>query len=163
MNWVFPTFLEFLILLYMPLFIESMFSKRAHIQICLVVSFAIQVFEQIRVRFTLLCFQSWRVCLEVHLVTLGKVMVMFYFIRSIKFDVFWPLNSICESHMLPLPTVLTLEHTWIHVHSTYCCNITFHIKWPVNKYLSWRTTLYVPNIYPNDSYIPLIDKKSHMI
>jgi len=152
-NWVFSTFSEFLVLLHIILFIESIFPKGACIQIHLVVSFAVQAFEWIRARFTLLGFQSWRVCLEVYLATSGEVTVVFNFMESITFDVFWPLNFTHESCMPLLPIVLALEYAWVHVCSTYHCNIASHIKGPVNRHFSWRTALHILNVYPDDSHI----------
>lgn len=132
-NWILSDFTEFLVL-HMLFFIESIFSEGACIWIYLVVSFAVQILKWIRARVALLSFQSWKVYFEVSLAASGKVIVVFYFMRTIISNIFWSLKSACKSHMPPLPTVLILGHVWAHVHFIYCYDITFYIKGSVNKY-----------------------------
>jgi len=61
----FSRFLDFLIFLHVPLFVKVMFPKRTSIWIDLMIAFTIQALEKIGAWFTLLCFESQKVCLEV--------------------------------------------------------------------------------------------------
>ena len=54
-------------------------------------------------------FKSRWVSLEVCLIILGKMAMMFRFVRSVVFDLFWSLNIACKSCMFPLPTILVLR------------------------------------------------------
>ena len=65
------------------------------------------------------------------------------------------LNSAWKDNMFLLSTILTLQHTWIHVCSTNSGNIASNIKAPVNESFSFVTTLNVPDIQPDNNYIRL--------
>ena len=69
---------------------------------------------------------------KVHLTTLGKVIIMFNLVRFIVFDTVKSLGSIHEDSVSPLPTVLILGDTRIHICFPNCCNIAFYIKASVN-------------------------------
>ena len=89
-------------------------------------------------------------------------MVMFHFIKSIISDISWSLESTHKSCMSSLLTVATLEHVWVYICFTYCCNITFYIKELVNKHFSWITALHIPNVYPDNSHIRSREKFNNL-
>jgi len=77
-------------------------------------------------------------------------MVVFSLVRAIAFDAFGFLNMAGQCYMSPLPTVLALRNTRIHVGSLNCYDAPSYIEASVNKTLSLTTTLNVPNVNPDD-------------
>jgi len=79
--------------------------------------------------------------------------IVFNLIGTVAFDIFGPMHVIHESHMTPFPTILTLRDTWVHIYSSNCYNVTSDIGTSVNEVFYPSTTLRVPDIDPNYSYI----------
>jgi len=73
------------------------------------VTLVIQVFESIRVQFTLFCLKSWKIGFEVCFTTSYKITIIFNFVRSVTFDTPRILGSIYKDSMLLLPTILILR------------------------------------------------------
>ena len=71
-----------------------MFPERAEIRIYLVISFAVNAFESVRIQFLLFHFKSKQVDFEVCLATPCEVSVIFTFVWSIIFNVFQTLISV---------------------------------------------------------------------
>ena len=61
--------LEFLVFLYIPLFVKTMAPEQTDIGVCLVVALASDVFERMKARFALFGFEIRRVDLEISLAT----------------------------------------------------------------------------------------------
>jgi len=78
---------------------------------------------------------------------------MFNLVRSITFDILGTLGLTHKNDMSPLPTILTLKSTWIHVCSTNSCNMTSYVEASVDKSLGRCTALWIPDINPNDRHI----------
>ena len=79
--------------------------------------------------------------------------MMLRFVRAITFDAFGPLDTTGEGGVTPFPAIFALEDSRIHICSSNRCDIIAHIEVPVDKKFSILTTLYIPNIYPNNSHI----------
>ena len=73
--------------------------------------------------------------------------------RPIALDTFGPLNVANTCCVTPLPTVLTLWDTWVHIGTIYCSNETSNIKSSVDNSFSLGTILSIPYINPDDNYI----------
>jgi len=58
----------------------------------------------------------------------GKVMVVFSLVRSIAFDAFRSLSSVCKDSMSLFPAVLILGNTGIHIGSTNGGNVASYIE-----------------------------------
>ena len=112
------------------------------------ISLAIQAFEWVRAWFSFFCFQSWRVDLVICLVIPSKFLIIFRFMRTVAFDIFWFLDSTWECRVTPLLTIFAPQYTKVHVGFPNNCNIT-----SVNGYLGITTTLDIPNIYPNNWHV----------
>ena len=55
--------------------------------------------------------------------------------------------------MTPLPAVLALQNSRVHVRSSDHSNVIANIKTPVDKYFSVLATLYVPYINPDYCHV----------
>jgi len=55
--------------------------------------------------------------------------------------------------MTPLLAVFTLGNAWIHVSIPNSSNILANIEVLVNEFLSFTTTLDVPNVYPDNRHV----------
>jgi len=81
------------------MFLKVLFSVEvvppewALIQISLVVSPTVGVFEKMGTQFTPLCFKTWWVQFFIHLAAPPEFAVVLRFVRSIAFDAFRPLDS----------------------------------------------------------------------
>ena len=58
--------------------------------------------------------------------------MIFRFVRSVVFDIFWPLNMACKSCVFPLPMILVLRDTQVYIYAFNSGNITFYIKVPID-------------------------------
>jgi len=77
-------------------------------------------------------------------------MVVLSLVRAIALDTFRSLDTTGQSHMFPLPAVLALRNTRIHIGFLNCHDKPPYIKAPVNKTLGLTATLNIPNVNPND-------------
>ena len=116
-------------------------------------SFAIQAFEDIRAWLILFHFNSRWVNFEICLVALGKVTIMFDLMRTIVFDASWSLYSVYKSNVSLLLAILVLKNTRVHVCVLNSNNIAFYVEIPINKILSFTTTLDISYIQPNNGHI----------
>ena len=55
--------------------------------------------------------------------------------------------------MAPSPTVLTLEHTQVHIYTSDGSNIVFYVKALINKAFDPAFTLNILYIYPNNGHV----------
>ena len=78
---------------------------------------------------------------------------MLQFMQAIASYTFSPLNSTHTSCVSPFPIILTLWNSWIYICTLDGGNITPHIETPVDKALCLDTTLYIPNIKPDNQHI----------
>ena len=93
MNQVTSAFVKFLLFFVMPVTVETILSEGTSVQVCLMITSTIGVFEQVRVWFTFLSLKFWRVYFLVCFITPSKVMIMFGFMKTIAFNIFSLLDS----------------------------------------------------------------------
>jgi len=55
----------------------------------------------------------------------------------------------------PLPAILALGNSQIHVRTSNCGDVIAHIEAPVNKKFSVFSTLNIPDVKPNNGHIRL--------
>ena len=68
------------------------------------------------------------VCFFIHLTTPPEFAIVFQFVRTIAFDVLRSLYFARECHMTPLPAVLALGYTQIHVSTPNSCNVLADVE-----------------------------------
>ena len=78
---------------------------------------------------------------------------MYRLVRTTTFDTSHILNSACTCSVTPLPTILILWNSWIHIGTTNTSNVPTNIETSVDKSLGLCTTLGIPNINSNNQYI----------
>jgi len=83
------------------------------------------------------------------------MMMMRRKVRTIALYAFNLLNVANTHHMTLFPAIFTLQDFWIHVGSLYHGNEASYIEVSVDDFLSIESTLSVPYINPNNSYIGL--------
>jgi len=72
---------------------------------------------------------------------------------AITLYTFGLLDSIYTSYMSLFPIIFALEDSWIHICTLNSSNIITHIKTSVDKTFGSGTTLYIPNVKPNDEHV----------
>jgi len=75
--------------------------------------------------------------------------------RTIAFGTFGPLNMANLCHMTPLPTILALKDTWVHVGSSHHCNDIFYIEPSIDDFFGIGASLSVPYVNPNYHHVGL--------
>ena len=55
--------------------------------------------------------------------------------------------------MSPLPAVLALGNSRIHACASNCRNVIPYVKAPINEHFGIFTTLYIPNVDPDDGHV----------
>jgi len=105
--------------------------------------------------FAFFCLKVRRIDLLVCFAISPKLMVVLSLVKTIAFDIFGFLDMAGQSCMSPLPAVLTLRNSWIHIGFLNCHDKPPYIKTPVYKTLSLTATLDIPNVNPNDQHIRL--------
>ena len=116
-------------------------------------TFVIEILEYVRVRIALLSFESRRIRFGVSFTIPSKLTVKFSHMRAVVFYAFGSLDMAYLCQMTPLPTILILRDTRIHVGVPYHRNDTFYIEISVNDFLSIVTILGIPYINPDNSHV----------
>ena len=130
-----------------------MFLEETHIAISLVIPFVVDTLEAVWTWLITLYFKSWRISLEVYFATLYKISIVFYLMRAIIFDAFESMYMAHEYCIAPLPAVLILGYSWIHVSIFNCSNIASYIEASVNQTFGIDTALDILYVDPNYSHI----------
>ena len=128
---------EFLVFFHMPLFVETIVLEWKGIEVCLVVTLTVDVFERMRARFALFGFETGRVDLEISLVTPSKVVVMFGFVRTVAFQISSILKSACKDYMPPLLAVFALQNTRVHVSTVNGSDKVTNVEVAIDKLLGY--------------------------
>ena len=63
------------------------------------------------------------------------------------------MNATRKGGVSPLPAILALGNSWIHICTSNCDNVIAHIEAPVNEKFSVFSTLNIPDVDPNDGHI----------
>jgi len=74
---------------------------------------------------------------------------------AVALDAFSSLNAIQKGGVSPLPAILTLGNSQIHICTSNCGDVIAHIEAPVNEKFSIFPTLNIPDVYPNNGHIRL--------
>ena len=142
-----------LIFLGVLLLVEVVASEWAWVGVSLIIAFAVNVFECIQAWFTLLCFQTGRIHLEVSLAIPSKVVVVFGFLWTIAFDTSWSLEMTSKCHVPPLLVVLALWDARVYIGTLNWYNKACYIKTSIDNFHSQWAILQIPDIYPNDGHV----------
>jgi len=78
---------------------------------------------------------------------------MFDFVWTITLDTFGIMYITYKSNVSSFPVVLILKNVGIHICTTNSCNVTSNVEAFVNEILSFGTTLRIPNVNPDNSYV----------
>ena len=127
-NWFDPIFIDLGVFLLLPLSVELMPPKWILIWVSLVVPLTIWTLEHMQTWFFLLCLELRRIPFLICLAIPLKFVMVFWLVRTITFDIFRSLYSVRECCMTPLPAVLTLGYTWIHVNTSNSSNVPTNIE-----------------------------------
>jgi len=107
----------------------------------------------VRTRIALLSFEPRRIRFGVSFTTSSKLTMMFSYMRAIAFYTFRSLDMAYPCQMTPLPTILALRDTRIHVGAFHYHDDTFYIEMSVNNFLSIITVFGIPYINPDNSHV----------
>ena len=125
---------------------ELMSPKWTCIRTGLVISFAVGTLEGVGARIAFFGFQSRWVDFVVSFTTSTKLPVVFRFVRTIALYTFRSLNATWEGRMSPLPAVLALGNSQIHVCASNCRNVVTYIEASIDEHFSIFTTLDIPDV-----------------
>jgi len=78
---------------------------------------------------------------------------MFDFVTNIALDIFGTIHMIHKGTVALFPAIFALRDTQVHVCAIDCTNVTFYIKVPINEIFSFKATLSIPYINPDNSHI----------
>ena len=106
----------------------------------------IEALEGVRVRFALLSLESREVSFFIHFAIPPKLAIIFRFVRSIALDTLGSLNIAGHSCVSPLPAILALRDTRIHIGTPNGSNILSNIETSVDETFSLTSTLDVPDV-----------------
>ena len=132
---------------------EYMLPEQAQIGVSLVIPITVWALECVWTQLAFFCLEMRRIDLFVHFTIPCKLAVVLSFVRTITLDTFGSLDMAWQYCMSPLPVVLVLRNTRIHVGSSNCCDVPSYIEAPVNKTLCLTATLNVPNVNPDNRHI----------
>ena len=117
------------------------------------VSFAVGTLEGVGARIAFLGFQSRWIDFAVSFTTPTKLPVVFRFVRTIALYTFRSLNVTREGRMTPLPAVLALGNSQIHICASNCCNVVTYIEASIDEHFSIFTALDIPDVDPNYGHV----------
>ena len=124
--------------------------KWTGVTVCLMVSFAVSAFEDMR---TWLTFGGCSVEVLVLFATPHIFSVMFSSVCSIALCASGHMRVTTKYWVPPFPTVLALWNAQVHISATDCGNISSNIEVLVDNVLHCQPTLQVPDINPNYCHI----------
>ena len=132
---------EFLLFFTVPSSVETVMPIRTFVIVCLMVTFIVDTFEQMRTRLIFFHSKSIRINILVFFETLQLLSVMFYFVRSVAFDASRHIRSTVECQVALFPTIFTLRNTRISIHTVNSSNIISNVELLVYNFLSIGSTL----------------------
>jgi len=118
----------------MTISIETVMPIRTTIAVCLIIPFAVHIFEDMRAVFTF--FGSHSICFLVIYITSYFLSVIFNVVSSIAFSASGDIRATTQCQMTPFPAVLTLQNTWVHISISDGSNKLSYIEMLVNNVLS---------------------------
>ena len=142
---------ELLLFFTVPISIEAVVLIRTTIAVCLMISFAIHIFEDMGTWLTI--FGHWTISFLILHVIPYFLSVVFDSMDSIALGAPRDMKTTTKCWMSSLPTVLALWNTWVHVSIFDSSNKMFNVEKMINNVLCWRTTLGIPDVYPNYCHV----------
>ena len=142
---------EFLLFSTMPLTIEMVVPIWTTIAVRLMIAFAVHAFEDVWTWLAFLGGQTIR--FFVFHVTPHFLSVVFGNMSSITLCTPGDMRATAECRMTPLPTVLTLWDTWVHVGTFDSSDESSYVKATIDNVLCRRTTLGIPDVYPDHHHV----------
>ena len=80
-------------------------------------------------------------------------MMVFGKVRAITPHTLRSLYMTDSCCMIPLPAILALQYTWVHICTLNCCDKTTDVEPLVNDFLSIGSILCIPNVNPYDGHV----------
>ena len=131
--------------------IETVMPVWTTIAVCLVITFTVHAFEDMRTWFTFL--SGCSICFLILHATPCFLSVVFGCMSSIALGTPGDMRATAKCQMSPLPTVLALWNAWIHIGTFDGSNETSNIEATIYNVLCQRTTLGIPDIQPDHHYV----------
>jgi len=142
---------EFLLFSSMPLTIETVAPIWTTIAVRLMIAFAVHAFEDM---WTQLAFLGGRtIRFFVFHATPRFLSVVFGNVGSIALCTPGDMRATAECRMTPLPTVLTLRDTWVHVGTFDGSDESSYVETTIDNVLRRRTTLGIPDVHPDHHHV----------
>ena len=142
---------EFLLFSTMLFLIEMVAPIWTTIAVCLMVTFAVHAFEDV---WTWLAFLGgWIIRFFVFYTTLCFFSVVFSSVSSIALGTPGDMRATAKCRISPLPTVLTLWDTRVHVGTFDGSNELSNVEATIDNVLCWRTTLGIPGVHPDHHHV----------
>jgi len=135
----------------MPIFIETVMPVWTTIAVCLVITFAVHIFEDVRTWFIFLSGRS--ICFLVLHTTPCFLSVVFGHMSFIALGTPKDMRATTKCRMSPLPTVLALQNTWVHISTFDSSDETSNVKATIYDVLCQRTTLGIPDVQPDYHHV----------
>jgi len=135
----------------MPISIETVAPVWTTIVVCLVIAFAVHAFEDVRTWFTFL--GGCSICFLVLHATPCFLSVVFSHMSSIALGTPGDMRATAKCRMFPLPTVLALWNTWVHISTFDSSDETSDVEATIYDVLCQRTTLGIPDVQPDHYYV----------
>ena len=142
---------ELLLFSTVPVSIEIVTSIRTANTIHLMVTLAIHAFEDIRTRLSF--FGSYLIHFLVFYATPHFLSVVLGNVGSIALGTPGDMRATAKCRISPLPTVLTLRDTWVHVGTFNSSNEPSNVKATIDNVLRQRTTLGIPDVHLDHCHV----------
>ena len=114
-----------MLFLAMSITIESVPLERANIRVCLMVFLAARTLKEVGVQLALPCFQSRWIHFFIGFVIPCELLVMLWFVRTIAFNTFGPLNNTRKLNRVLVTKCLPYIHL---VHGLCYTNLAYSKK-----------------------------------
>ena len=135
----------------MPISIETVTPIWTIIAVYLMIPFAVYVFKDVRTWLTFL--GSCLICFLIVHITLCFLFVVFGRMSSIALGTPGDIRIATKCQIFPLPIVLALWDTWVHISTFDGSNETSDVEVTIDDVLYQRTTLGIPDVYPDHRYV----------
>ena len=135
----------------MPISIETVAPIWTIIAVCLMILFAVYTFEDVRTWLAFL--SSCLICFLVVHVTLCFLSVVFDRMSSIALGTSGDIRTATKCRIFPLPTVLALWDTWVHIGTFDGSDETSDVKVTIDNVLHQRTALGILDVHPDHCHV----------
>ena len=115
------------------------------------IAFAVHAFEDVWTRLTFL--GGRMICFFVFHATPRFLSMVFSDVSSIAFCTPGDMRTTTECRMSPLPTVLTLWDTWVHVGTFDSSDESSYVEATIDNVLRRKTTLGISDVHPDHRHV----------